>query len=120
MNLGEFKAWFEGFSEGIKDRPTKKQWERIQERVSEIVSEATPYPVFVDRYIPSYLNWPWPYRPAWNGNVALGAQSNNVACAANTGNFISTTAYVADTSGEQMTPTAMFVELGRADLAAIN
>lgn len=65
MNLSEFKAWFEGFSEGIDDAPSKKQWKRINEKVMSITSDPTPWPIFFDRYIgprwsqwePCYNNW---------------------------------------------------------------
>jgi hypothetical protein len=36
MTPQEFKAWFEGFSEGIEDVPTEKQWARVKERIAEI------------------------------------------------------------------------------------
>lgn len=36
MTLSEFKAWFDGYTEDMKDAPSKKQWERIKARVSEI------------------------------------------------------------------------------------
>lgn len=36
MTLSEFKAWFEGFTEGMDATPTEKQWERIKARIGEI------------------------------------------------------------------------------------
>ena len=36
MTTQEFKAWFEGISEGIPVAPTPEQWTRIRERVAEI------------------------------------------------------------------------------------
>jgi len=32
----EFKHWFDGFAEGIKDIPTEEQWARIKLRISQI------------------------------------------------------------------------------------
>ena len=43
MTSSEFKAWFEGFSEGIRGVPTKKQWERIAQRVGEITPTPSPW-----------------------------------------------------------------------------
>lgn len=70
MNLSEFKAWFDGFTENMKGPPTKKQWERICERVGEIQeTTSTSYPVFIERY----RNWhPW-----WVWNGASYTLSNN-------------------------------------------
>lgn len=53
MKLDEFKAWFEGFTEGLEGAPTAKQWKRIKERVGEIDGMAISYPVYVDRYWPA-------------------------------------------------------------------
>ena len=55
MTLAEFKAWFEGFSEGIDTVPTEAQFAKIKDKVSKIDGTVTTYPVFVDRYWPSRL-----------------------------------------------------------------
>lgn len=73
MNLSEFKAWFEGFTENLDGAPDKKQWAKIEAKVKLIKdAPATTYPVFVDRYIPQ-----WPY---WRSGTYYGgtgyAQSN--------------------------------------------
>ena len=34
MTVTEFKAWFEGFTAGIKKQPTAEQWDEIKRRVS--------------------------------------------------------------------------------------
>ncbi len=39
MTLNEFKAWFDGYTENIKDQPNKKQWARIQEKMDELTEE---------------------------------------------------------------------------------
>jgi len=59
MNLSEFKAWFEGFTENLDGPPNTKQWKRITKRVEEITSDATPWPIFVDRYIRPYPQITW-------------------------------------------------------------
>lgn len=123
MNLSEFKSWFEGFSEGIEDRPTKKQWERIKARADEIVPQATPLPVFIDRYryLPAYWHWNPAYVGGWttsnslSNNVAQSTlnslPSNGLAGSSLQCNNMSSTDTIA-------TPAAMFADLGRADFEA--
>ncbi len=62
MTQGEFKAWFEGFSEAIGEVPTKKQWARIKERAAEIDGKTVTERVYIDRYVDRY----WPAR-RWYG-----------------------------------------------------
>lgn len=50
MNLSEFKAWFEGYTENMKDAPTAKQWARIKARVAEIKPQPTEVRCFYDHY----------------------------------------------------------------------
>lgn len=57
MTLGEFKAWFEGFTECIDKQPTQKQWKRICQRVGEIDEIPTRWPVFIERYWPPRRRW---------------------------------------------------------------
>lgn len=57
MQLSEFKAWFEGYTESMKGTPTEKQWARIKERIAEIDGKPVTERVFVDRYWPSYQPW---------------------------------------------------------------
>lgn len=58
MTLSEFKAWFEGFSEGIDKAPTEKQFAKIKAKVALITGTPTTYPVFIDRYR-TYLDGIW-------------------------------------------------------------
>lgn len=64
----EFKAWFDGFSEGIDKAPTQKQWARIKERVAEIDGTPITETHFIDRYWPNYhpvyVGSPTPYYPS--------------------------------------------------------
>jgi hypothetical protein len=115
MNLNEFKAWFEGFTEAMDHPPSAKQWKRIKERVAEIVPQSTPWPVFVNRYLPVYPApvWPQPYwGPVWS-SLAGGAtgQCNNAGL-----NDVTSHTMVQ----EQFTPTVAFTQLGRLDAQAIN
>lgn len=36
MNIAEFKAWFEGYTEDMEGPPSAAQWERIKSRVGEL------------------------------------------------------------------------------------
>ena len=50
MTNNEFKAWFEGYTEEMKDSPTKAQWKKIKVKVKEMDGNS------VWRY----------YQPYWN------------------------------------------------------
>lgn len=76
MKLDEFKAWFEGFTEGTDGAPTAKQWKRIKERVAEIDGVAISYPVYVERYVR-----PW-YPSYWN-HITTGALGVGTVYSAN-------------------------------------
>lgn len=58
MTLSEFKAWFEGFSEGIDTAPTAAQFAKIKAKVAEINGVALTREVIVERY-----------RPFWGGSI---------------------------------------------------
>ena len=61
MTPGEFKSWFDGFTEGFDGTPSKKQWERLKQRVAEIDNKPVTERVFVDRYWhPYYYHYPFP------------------------------------------------------------
>jgi len=57
MNLAEFKAWFEGFTEAMDGPPSEKAWERIKARVKEIDGRPTTQTIYVDRYVEPYRRW---------------------------------------------------------------
>jgi hypothetical protein len=61
MTLAEFKAWFEGYTEGLEGAPTAAQFARIKEKVALIDGTVTTYPVFLDRYV-----YPNQWRPYWD------------------------------------------------------
>lgn len=70
MEICEFKAWFEGFTEDMTETPNAKQWKRIKARVKQVDGTATTERVFIDRY------WHWyePYftQPYWtNGSLTM-------------------------------------------------
>ena len=58
MNLSEFKAWFEGFTEGLEGPPDTKQWARIQEKIGKIKdAPPTERTVFVDHWARPWRRW---------------------------------------------------------------
>ncbi len=59
MTPQEFKAWFDGFTEGMGGKPTEAQWKRVKKRVGEIDGNPTSYPVYADRYHSHfpYMTW---------------------------------------------------------------
>jgi len=92
VNLSEFKAWFEGFTEDMNGPPSERQWKRIKKRVSEITSDPTPWPVFVNTYVRPYPYWNW---GTYGGTMTGTVTSNN--------------------SSPQITSNAAFIEAGRAE-----
>lgn len=81
MQLSEFKAWFDGYTEAMTGTPTKAQWARIKERIAEIDGRPITERVFVDRYWPSYPVYTTPiYSPpnrfyADNSSLGVGTSS---------------------------------------------
>ncbi len=63
MTLQEFKAWFEGYTEGLEATPTKAQFDRIKERVKMIDGTPMTYPIFVAS--PTRPLFPY-WTPSWN------------------------------------------------------
>lgn len=49
MNITEFKAWFEGFSENIDETPTPEQFEKIKAKIAELTPEHPRYPLQRDK-----------------------------------------------------------------------
>lgn len=96
MNLSEFKAWFEGFTEDMDGPPSAKQWKRIKKRVSEITSDPTPWPI-IERY---YIQ---PYRPYWNTIYCGSLQGSSDTVTWNT------------TGGRPATNTVAFNAVGKAE-----
>lgn len=76
MTPAEFKAWFEGFTEGMDGKPNDKQWKAICERVKTIDGTQLVTRTFVDRYIERYRD------PLWSGlywgATTSGATSKSV------------------------------------------
>jgi hypothetical protein len=80
MTLAEFKAWFDGFTEGFSGPPTAKQWARVCARVKEIDGEPVTERIFIDRYWPIYPNRPYVTWGMNDGTVASSGTSYSSAC----------------------------------------
>ena len=130
MNLSEFKAWFEGYTEAMEGRPTEKQWKRIQARVKEIKDAPTTYREFVVTYYPHYIpSYPSHY-PIWysgGGGYAGNLSGGNMQQAQNLAMRSSAKTSTGSVGGPHSTDTvklnafdaqAAFRDLGRADLLA--
>jgi hypothetical protein len=73
MNLTEFKAWFEGFTEALDGPPGPKAWARIQEQVAAIVPEPTKPREFHTHYHRE------PWWQHWNGYSPVSWGTSHVA-----------------------------------------
>lgn len=78
MNLSEFKAWFEGFTESMDGPPGEKAWKRIQDRIKSIKSdEPTARHVFHEYYERPWHRWYTKVEPGWvvplmqSGQIAM-------------------------------------------------
>lgn len=72
MQLSEFKAWFEGYTEGLESAPTKAQFDRIKEKVKEISGTPITYPVYIDRYVEPYRRY---WGASWSGASGISLSS---------------------------------------------
>lgn len=50
MILNEFKAWLDGYCDGMCGAPNDTQWSKIKKRLAEVDGEVTTKTVFVDRW----------------------------------------------------------------------
>jgi hypothetical protein len=129
MNLPEFKAWFEGFTEGLSGPPNAKQWKRINEKIDKI-EDAPPVTLhhFHDHY---YRPWRRFYEgPYWgtswtalgvgtlNQAGSLAMQCSNSAAqhgALASNNMSQTLSALPSPSESTFDSQAAFQELGRAE-----
>lgn len=104
MTLTEFKAWFEGFTEGFDKPPTEKQWKRIKARIAEIDGNPVTERVFIDRY------WPSHPRPYWWQHVWFSTNEPTYTYTVN------------NSSAGLSVPNAVFAmhEAGRAEALSIS
>ncbi len=85
MTLGEFKAWFEGFTENLPPSPSPKQWTRVKDRIGEIDDIATTDPVYFDRHYDHHKPWwgttkPFEYTAPnyWMTSTSTGTSSEDL------------------------------------------
>lgn len=116
MNLSEFKAWFDGFTENLDGPPTTKQWKRVQDKVAEIKEmPATTYHTFIrDHYYPWWHQHHHHYHSTPNmpyfTTTCVGlAQSNG---AMNLNNDIT---YQSSQNHVDFDSSRAFTDLGRAE-----
>lgn len=80
MTLPEFRAWFDGFTEGMDGPPDAKQWKRIKARVGEITGAPITYPIYLDRYV-------YPYRPYWATSGHFSSETGQAVSAIGAGSL---------------------------------
>ena len=114
MTLSEFKAWFEGFTDGMDGPPGERQWAKIKERVSEITGNPVTHLYYHDHY----------WRPYWSGVMPFGygsTSSNRIQGALS----VATSAYSAsnnlggESPRQEWNSHAAMTALGQADAKAV-
>ena len=109
MQICEFKAWFEGFTEGMTKLPTVKQWARIKARIDEIDGMATTERIFIDRY--------WRrYEPYWISTTWTGLPTGTQTVSTNQAQL---TANSVPFDGTLLNASQTFTALGKAEAASI-
>ena len=109
MHIMEFHAWFEGYTENIKDTPSTKQWARIKEQAKRIDGAWTAPQTIIHEY----RRYPWfnnpVYHPYWSTAGYWSAQSQTVTTYSNANN--------AEESGSPVpiNTTTTFYNLGLAE-----
>lgn len=118
MTLSEFKAWFEGFTEGIEAAPTADQFAKIKAKVAKIDGTVTTYPVFVDRYWPSRYDYRDDSRQFWtSGNIAYAAGNASPQATMNASYAHTDPASKGDNQTVVFDAQEAFRNLGRAEAA---
>jgi len=108
MHTSEFKAWFDGFTEAIKDKPTKRQWARIKERLAEVDGNYTPPQVFFDRYwYPKFHTY-----PIW---YSTGSPTYTVAATGQTASRLINGTTVAGNDLAAIVGTSQWNQIGQAE-----
>lgn len=124
MTLSEFKAWFEGFSEGIDKVPNAKQFEKIKAKVAEINGAPITQTIFVDRYVRPYpSHWEHPYATwgdphplkTWYGTSKSFGTDTNPTFGANSQYAYIDPASKGDNQTVEFDIHAAMRELGRAE-----
>jgi hypothetical protein len=123
VNLSEFKAWFEGFTESMDGPPDEKRWARIRERVAEI-KDAPPSVAYYPAYpCPPYW-WQYGGSPIYYPNSMAVAQTNGGGWSSQTVTGQSISDMCVNVAHEPLTfqpidPIAAFRDLGRAEAGSL-
>ncbi len=113
MQVNEFKAWLEGFGEGMEGPPSEVQWKKINKKINELDDEIT-YRYYRDQYWehPWGDQGPWHTEKYWTHPWALPTTWTGTTSGTPLGNTLYTTNTV--TAGTVKTGSN-FYDQGRAD-----
>lgn len=130
MNLTEFKAWFEGYTEEMDGAPSKKQWEKIKGKVCDITPNPTPAPVFIEKYREYFPYWKY-YGGTWTSNqlycnqavppADFSGMASTINCSSMPAfnGFVSSTVVKDCPEGTTFSPTDMYREIGRMEAKGV-
>lgn len=74
MTLSEFKAWFDGFSEGVGEAPTPEQWAKIKAKIATLSAGAVLGIRDADQFKRT-----WAESPPRYGQITSGADAGEFA-----------------------------------------
>ena len=93
MTINEFKAWLEGFEEGMKGAPTKAQWTKVKERLGQVCDAVPAVPHYVDPY-PVWWPYHWQWTPYTTGTGGTWSwEGNGVTCSIHASTTLTDAAY---------------------------
>lgn len=78
MNLQEFKAWFEGFTESIT-LPNQNQWEKMKAKLKTVDGTGISYPVYIEKYVYPYSYWYKEHQPKFMSSTNTNT-FNSIQC----------------------------------------
>ena len=61
MTSNEFRAWLDGFEQGIDEAPSLSQWAAIRARIEQMDGETLSYSEFTARFVDPYRKWWQPH-----------------------------------------------------------
>lgn len=72
MTIAEFKAWLDGFKEGLGEAPTPEQWAKVLEKVEKVREPVDLRPFLAPPAVPAPSPL-LPYGPVWVGDRTVPA-----------------------------------------------
>lgn len=129
MTLSEFKAWFEGYTDGMDEKaPSAKQWAKIKEKVAAIDGAPTLQTIWLDhyrRYYPSYAPYWANPSPQWGSGGTFMGGIYTAAGGVSGGNAVSLALSNFDNSAapgggetDSFDPHSAMYALGKAEAAS--